>query len=174
MKRLGTAAAVLLVILGLAASGCYTVLRHPTGPDVAYRGSYVKTCADCHAESEFYHPYYRYGRSHSYWGGYYGSPWWYDDYWWWDYPHGDDGGEPPEIERGERHLWSPGGWPTKGWGVQRSGPDGDAESQSRPSEAARSAPKRQPKKEPKEEPKNDEDKESSEERSLWRSGKKGS
>jgi hypothetical protein len=118
MKRLAMLSGVLFVLALLATTGCYTVLRHPTGTNVVEGRSYYRTCADCHADSEFYHPYYRYGRSHYRWNDYYGYPWWYDDYWWWD--HDDhDGGEPVEVERGERHLWGSSGWASGGWGFAR-------------------------------------------------------
>ena len=95
----------------------------------------------------------------------------YDDYWWWDPYHGDDGDyEGPEVERGERHLWSPGGWATKGWGFTR--PESGVRSEpprSRPPGTSISQPAEEPKKEEKKEEK----KETTEERSLWRSGKKG-
>ncbi len=163
---------VLVIIVAIAAlTGCYTVLRHPTGSEVVEAGGYYKSCADCHANAAYYHPYYSYGRSHSWWSGYYGSPWWYDDYWWWDPYHGDDGDyEGPEVEQGERHLWSPGGWATKGWGFTR--PESGVRSEpprSRPPGTSISQPAEEPKKEEKKEEK----KETTEERSLWRSGKKG-
>jgi hypothetical protein len=125
MKRIALALALLAVSLLLLNVGCYTVLRHPTGSSVVQEGSHYRTCADCHADAGYYHPYGRsyghpYYRSHNRWGSYYGSPWWYDDYWWWDdhdYDHDhDDDYEGPEVETGTRHLWSSGGWPTRGWG----------------------------------------------------------
>lgn len=121
MKRLLTAVSLLAVSVALLSAGCYTVIKHPTGGDIVQEGSYYRSCADCHADAPFYHPYgrpyYRYGRSAYGWGDYYGYPWWYDDYWWWDpYDHdgNDDGG--PDVEKGTRHLWSPGGWASGGWG----------------------------------------------------------
>ncbi len=123
MKRIALALALLAVSLLLLNAGCYTVLQHPTGGSVVQEGSYYRTCADCHADATYYHPYgrsySRYGRSHRRWNSYNGSPWWYDDYWQWDpyddhdYDHDYDA---PEVETGTRHLWSSGGWPTRGWG----------------------------------------------------------
>jgi hypothetical protein len=121
MKGLGVAAGILLVVVLLSAGGCYTVLRHPTGSDITYQGSYGRSCADCHAGAEFYHPYYSYGRSNYYWNDYYGHPWWYNDYWWWDHHDGGNDGEAPDVEQGERHLWSPGGWASGGWGFVKPG-----------------------------------------------------
>ena len=103
----------------LAGSGCYTVLSHPSASDPTmgwdyYGAGYYRSCADCHADAAFYHPYYHYGRSHDLWGDYYGYPWWYDDYWWWD--PDDDGGEPgPPVETGTRHIWGSEGGGHKGW-----------------------------------------------------------
>jgi hypothetical protein len=116
-----------LVLLSLfAISGCYTVLRHPTGESVTYDDTYhYKTCADCHADASFYHPYYTYGRSHYRWRDYYGYPWWYDDYWWWypyDYGYDEEG---PEVKRGAGHLWGSGGWPSGGWGFRSPQSEGD-------------------------------------------------
>jgi hypothetical protein len=132
MKRTAQAVLLLAVALLMMTSGCYTVLRHPTGSHIVQEGSYYRSCADCHADAAFYHPYghpyYRYGRSHYSWGGYYGSPWWYNDYWWWDDHHyyDDDDYEydGPETETGTRHLWGTGGWPSSGWGFNP--PTGDA------------------------------------------------
>ena len=119
MKRLAMLAGVLFVLALLATTGCYTVLRHPTGTDVVEGGSYYRSCADCHADAEYYHPYYRYGRSHYRWNDYYGYPWWYDDYWWRDHDHHDDGGESIDVERGGRHLWGTGSSGTGGWGFTK-------------------------------------------------------
>ena len=125
MRRIALGLALLAVSLLLLNAGCYTVLQHPTGSSVVQEGSYYRTCGDCHADAAYYHPYgrsyshpyYRYGRSHQRWGSYYGSPWWYDDYWQWDpYDDHDYDYEGPEVETGTRHLWSSGGWATRGWG----------------------------------------------------------
>lgn len=120
MKRSSWIIGFLVLLSLFVISGCYTVLRHPTGESVAYEGSYYRTCADCHADASFYHPYYTYGGSHYRWRDYYGYPWWYDDYWWYPYDH--DGQEGPEVKRGERHLWGDSGWATKGWGFTSPAP----------------------------------------------------
>jgi hypothetical protein len=115
-----------LVLLSLfAVSGCYTVLTHPTGDSVVYEGDYYyKTCADCHADASYYHPYYTYGMSNYRWRDYYGYPWWYDSYWWWDpYDHAQQG-EGPEVREGMGHLWGSGGWPSGGWGFGSPSPGG--------------------------------------------------
>jgi len=134
-KRLMLIAVAAVLLVSLA--GCYTVLRHPTGNDLTSGGDYThmdvgyspqgyRTCADCHSDADYYHPYYRYGSSHYRWNDYYGSPWWYDnDSWWYDdgyYDgyHDDPGEQGPEPETGVRHLWGAGGWPTKGWGFGSS------------------------------------------------------
>ena len=140
MGRTSNALALLAVLLLLLSAGCYTVLQHPTGSSIASEDTYYRSCADCHADAAYYHPfghpYYTYGRSHYRWGSYYGSPWWYDNYWWWDdhhdhdYDHEYDG---PEIETGTRHLWGAGGWPSSGWGFSPPG-TGDGTAPSRPVE----------------------------------------
>jgi len=167
MKGSVIAAGVLLIlVLILSATGCYTVLRHPTGPDVSYRGAYVKSCGDCHTDAQFYHPYYRYGRSHYYWNDYYGHPWWYDDYWWWDHHDGYEG-DPPDVERGERHLWSPGGWATGGWGFVK--PDGSSSERTTPSKEGEADDSKHSS-EQQEAKKLDE--KDSDDRNLWKDGKK--
>lgn len=156
-----------LVLLSLfAISGCYTVLRHPTGESVVYEGAYYKTCADCHADATYYHPYYTYGRSHYRWRDYYGYPWWYDDYWWYPYDDGDYE-EGPEVKRGTGHLWGSGGWPSGGWGLRSpsSGESSDPPAQPptarrplriRPTEKTKA--KEEPPKEPEKEKKKEEKK----------------
>lgn len=102
------------ILIVLATSGCYTVLSHPRQTDVvASGGSHYRSCADCHADAAYYHPYYHYGRSHRRWNDYYGYPWWYYDSWWWQ----PGGGEPRvPVETGSRHLWGSGGSAgSKGW-----------------------------------------------------------
>ena len=167
MRRLLAAAVLVVVSLLIAGAGCYTVLRHPTGSSVMYEGSYYKSCADCHADAAFYHPYghpyYRYGQSHYGWGSYYGRPWWYDDYWWWD-PHHDDDYEGPEVETGTRHLWSPEGWAPQGWGFSR--PDAGADTPSRPEQPRDDdkKPRRQEAEKRKENKSEDDD---DDDRNLW-------
>lgn len=118
MRRFQLILGALLLIAALAATGCYTVLRHPTGGDVVSEDSYMRTCADCHSDAQFYHPYYRYGSSQYRWNDYYGYPWWYNDYWWWN-GHDDSGSQPGNVETGERHLWGSGGWASGGWGFTK-------------------------------------------------------
>lgn len=133
MKRSSWIIGFLVLLSLFLISGCYTVLRHPTGESVAYEGAYYRTCADCHADASFYHPYYSYGWSHYRWRDYYGYPWWYDDYWW--YPDDDDEYEDgPDVQGGTGHLWGSGGWPSGGWGFQSpsSGESGDPPTQPPP------------------------------------------
>lgn len=134
MRRFKFVAGALLLLAVLMASGCYTVLRHPTGSDVVSQDSYGRTCSDCHADAQFYHPYYRYGSSYNRWNDYYGSPWWYDNYWWWDHNdgHNDDGSQPGNVETGERHLWSSGGWASGGWGFTKPSGTSTPSAPSRP------------------------------------------
>ncbi len=137
MRRFQLIAGVLLLLAVLMASGCYTVLRHPTGSDIVGSQSYGKSCSDCHADAQFYHPYYRYGTSYHRWNDYYGSPWWYNDYWWWghnDGYHDNEGNPPSDVETGERHLWSSGGWASGGWGFTKPSGTSTPSTPSRPKE----------------------------------------
>ncbi len=176
-------AAALLVSL----AGCYTVLRHPTGNDlttgadytrgdVGYHSQGYRSCADCHSDAAYYHPYYRYGSSHYRWNDYYGSPWWYDnDSWWHDDGYYDDPGEPgPEPETGVRHLWGAGGWPTKGWGFGSSGapesgtrtPPPPAQQPSQPSTGSKDETPKKP-------DTDDDDDSGTDDSGLWKERKKG-
>jgi len=114
MRKVLWALCAAAILSLLAASGCYTVLSHPAETDVVTGGSYYRSCADCHADATYYHPYYHYGRSQSGWGDYYGYPWWYSDRWWW---HSDDGGEHPSVpvDTGTPHIWGGGSGGPKGW-----------------------------------------------------------
>jgi hypothetical protein len=167
-----TAAVLLAVSFLIVGTGCYTVLRHPTGSDVVREGAYYRSCADCHADAPFYHPYghryYRYGRSHYGWGGYYGRPWWYDNYWWWDHHDDDDYDDydGPRVETRERHLWSEGGWAPQGWGFSRPGT-------SPPTSAPPSRPRDDGDEKKNESKKKEEKKEDKDKRSLWDNPKRG-
>jgi hypothetical protein len=173
MKRTALAVLLLGVAFLLLNAGCYTVLRHPTGSQIVQEGAYYRSCADCHQDSEYYHPYshpyYGYGRSQYGWGGYYGSPWWYDSYWWWDddnHPHHDGGDyEPPNVEEGSRHLWSSDGWAGSGWGFVKPGSSPRAPAPS--SDKNKKDEKKEEKKEDKKEKKTEDD------RNLWDKPKKG-
>ena len=158
MRRLNTFVWMAILLGLILCAGCYTVLRHPVAESVTQRGAYYKSCADCHADAAYYHPYYNYGVSHLRWRDYYGYPWWYDDYWWWD-GH-DEPGDPRDVERGERHLWSPGGWASGGWGFIKGG---DTPPPARPPEDAKDDSK---------DDENDDSKET-DDRHLWKKPKKG-
>ena len=119
MRPLHMFVGITVLLTLLLSAGCYTVLRHPVSQSVTQEDTYYRSCADCHADAAYYHPYYNYGGSHSRWRSYYGYPWWYDDYWSW-YPH-EETGEPREVEHGERHLWGSRGWPSGGWGFSKPG-----------------------------------------------------
>ncbi|MBN2565238.1 MAG: hypothetical protein JXB46_05970, partial [Candidatus Eisenbacteria bacterium] len=166
----------------IAGTGCYTVLRHPTGSDIVQEGSYYRSCSDCHADAAYYHPYgnsyYNYGRSSYGWGGYYGQPWWYDDYWWWDHDHGDDDYDGPRVETGQRHLWSTDGWAPQGWGFSRpeSGTQLTPSTPSTPSTPTEQPKEKEKKKEAqmKDQPKKDDKKsEDKDKRDLWDAPKRG-
>ena len=166
MRRARIAGAIAALVLLLLLAGCYTVLRHPTGTDVVSTGPGYRTCADCHADAAFYHPYYHYGRSHRWWGAYSGYPWWYHDYWWYPDGYDPDDVEGPPVEKGSRHLWSSGGWPSGGWGFTAP-PSSDGGTE---------RPQNQPPKQhqqSQEQKKDDEKKEEKDERHLWDQKKKG-
>ena len=183
MRQRSHALALLAVFLLLLTAGCYTVLQHPTGSHVATDGAYYRSCADCHADAAYYHPYshqhYRYGRSQYGWGDYYGSPWWYNDYWWWDdhHDHGDYDHEGPEIETGTRHLWSSDGWASGGWGFVRpgsgSGAGGDRPSQPESGKFRQEERKPEKTKKKDKDKKDEEKKEEKDTRDLWKKPKKG-
>jgi hypothetical protein len=155
--------AVLLLLL--VSAGCYTVIKHPTGSNVVQHDSFYRSCADCHADASYYHPYghpyYSYGRSHYGWSGYYGYPWWYDDYWWWDYGDSDSGGDAPPVETGKRHLWSSDGWASGGWGFRKP-PTGETAS-----------PPPAPEAEKKDDEKKQDEKKDDDGKHLWKPRKKG-
>jgi hypothetical protein len=164
MKRTSWIAGFLTLLVVFAVSGCYTVLRHPTGDSAVYEGSYYRTCADCHADAAYYHPYYRYGQSHYRWRDYYGYPWWYDNYWW--YPYDDDyEGDAPDARSGTGHLWGSGGWPSGGWGFHTPPPGQGSQPPAQPPPVRQPPPKVRPtektktKEEPPEEKKKQEEKE---------------
>jgi len=173
MRWTAKAVFLLLALLLFLTAGCYTVLLHPTGGNIVQEGSSYRSCADCHADAHYYHPYghpyYRYGRSHYGWSGYYGSPWWYYDSWWWDdgHHHGHDHDhdyDAPDVEQGTRHLWSPGGWATGGWGFTKPGSSPTRPNRTGDSDA--SEERQEEKKEKKKE-------ENKDDRNLWKKPKKG-
>lgn len=104
--------AVLLMMVGVFAIGCYTVLMHPQvqGEEeetIEHTGAYYReNCTDCHGDYHSYPYGYYYGFypdyywSHPRWGHYYAYPWWWDRYWS-DY---DDDAEyvPTTEEKAER------------------------------------------------------------------------
>jgi len=168
MRRISYAVALFALFLLFLNAGCYTVLRHPTGSSVVQEDTYYRSCADCHADAAYYHPYSEpYYSSHDRWGGYYGSYWWYDDYWCWDpcYDYDDDyiG---PQVETGGRHLWSTGGW---GFGTSGSSTRSPSPSVTSPGQKTdKNAKKKEAEKkdEKKDEKKKEEKKD--DERNLWK------
>ena len=100
--------ALLLVVAATLASGCYTVIRHPSAQTLLAddHGS-RRACADCHQDSRFYHDafdpgHYGFG---SYavdpgWSDYYYRPWWYADYWYYPVP-----GASQPVETSQPHVW---------------------------------------------------------------------
>ncbi len=185
MTRRQTLALMATVLLLISLAGCYTVLRHPTGSEIVESSGYAsygyRTCADCHADAAYYHPYYNYGSSHYRWNGYSGSPWWYDHDWWWyddDYYHGDEPGDPgPPPETGVRHLWGAGGWPTKGWGFGSSTAPDDGPRTPPPPSSNQSQPSTGHKEEPPKKPdppnQDDDDDDDGDDGGLWKERKKG-
>jgi hypothetical protein len=79
---LTTLTALLLI---LAASSCYTILRHPRIVEAGYERPSGGQCSTCHSDEEiwqFHHPHTRYYDPHfDGWQSFYYLPWWYDDYW---------------------------------------------------------------------------------------------
>jgi len=84
---------ILLILVGVFAVGCYTVLMHPLvqGEEeatVEHTGEYYREhCTDCHGDYHSYPYGYYYGYYPDYywssprWGHYYAYPWWWDRYW---------------------------------------------------------------------------------------------
>lgn len=79
------AAAALLALLLGGASGCYTMLRHPS-PDEGFAAEEDLRCQRCHdasledgGDASSWIDYYAYSTSP--WLNYYASPWWYDTEW---------------------------------------------------------------------------------------------
>jgi len=103
---------VLLIIVGVFAIGCYTVLTHPRvqGEEeerIEHTGAYYREhCTDCHVDYHSYPYGYYYGFYPDYywsyprWGRYYAYPWWWDRYWW-DYDN-DAEYVPISEEKAER------------------------------------------------------------------------
>jgi hypothetical protein len=182
MRRISYALAILAVSLLLLNGGCYTVLKHPTGSSVVQEDTYYRSCADCHADAAYYHPYSQpYYSSHYGWGSYYGSPWWYDDYYWYDpcydpcYDYDDDyiG---PKVETDTRHLWGSSGWASGGWGFTKpgSGTSSTPPPASQPSQKSdKKKTKAKEKEKEKEKPKEKEKEKPKDERDLWKKPKKG-
>ena len=174
MRRMSYAVAFLAVSLLLLNAGCYTVLQHPTGGSVVQQDTYYRSCADCHADAAYYHPYsHPYYSSHYRWGGYYGDPWWYDDYYWYDpcYDYDDDyiG---PKVETDTRHLWGSSGWASGGWGFTKPG-SGTSSAPSRASEPGKNDDGKKTEGKPKEKEKVKEKENEKDERDLWKQRKKG-
>jgi hypothetical protein len=178
MRRISYAVALLAVSLLLLNAGCYTVLQHPTGSSVVQQGTYYRSCADCHADAAYYHPYSQpYYSSHDRWGGYYGSYWWYDDYYWYDpYYDYDDDYIGPKVETDTRHLWGSSGWASGGWGFTKrgSGSSRAAPPASQPSQKNdKKKTETKEKTKEKEKPKEKEKEKEKDERDLWKQRKKG-
>jgi len=103
---------ILLIIVGVFAIGCYTVLMHPQvqgeeKEQVENTGEYYREhCTDCHGDYHNYPYGYYYGYYPDYywssprWGHYYAYPWWWDRYW----SNNDNEVEsvPKSDEKGER------------------------------------------------------------------------
>jgi hypothetical protein len=103
---------ILLIMVGVFAIGCYTVLMHPQvqGEEEAtidHTGEYYRQhCTDCHGDYHNYPYGYFYGYYPDYywssprWGHYYAYPWWWDTYW----SNNDNGVEsvPKSDEKAER------------------------------------------------------------------------
>ncbi len=176
MRRISYAVVLLAVSLLFLNAGCYTVLQHPTGSSVIQQDTYYRSCADCHADAAYYHPYsHPYYSSHDRWGGYYGSYWWYDDYYWYDpYYDYDDDYIGPKVETDTRHLWSSSGWASGGWGFTKPG-SGTSSAPSPGSQTNKKDDKKKSETKQKEKGKEKEKEKEDEkdERNLWKEPKKG-
>ena len=103
---------ILIIIVGVFAAGCYTVLMHPLvqgegEEQVEQTGQYYReNCTNCHGDYHSYPYGYYYGYYPDYywssprWGHYYAYPWWWDRYWWGN----ENGGEsvPKSDQKVER------------------------------------------------------------------------
>jgi hypothetical protein len=106
---------ILLILVGVFAIGCYTVLMHPQvqgegEQQVENTGQYYREhCTDCHTDYHNYPYGYYYGYYPDYywssprWGHYYAYPWWWDRYSWGN-DNNDNGVEsvPKSDEKVER------------------------------------------------------------------------
>jgi hypothetical protein len=117
MKKKMVILGILLMILGIAGIGCYTILSHPTvqgeeADNVEQNGQYYReNCTNCHADYHqypygFYYGYYPdYYWNNPRWGHYYAYPWWWDNYWW-DNNNDNSGGGgttmPESADKAER------------------------------------------------------------------------
>ncbi len=93
MKKKIVILGILLLILGIAGVGCYTIISHPTvqgeeEANVEQNGQYYReNCTNCHSDYHqypygFYYGYYPdYYWNNPRWGHYYAYPWWWDNYW---------------------------------------------------------------------------------------------
>jgi hypothetical protein len=81
---------LLLAVIIIIASGCYTILRHPVDEETQSSHEYQYDCIKCHPDYHNYPYGYFYGNYPNYWwstprwGHYYAYPWWWDYYWYKD------------------------------------------------------------------------------------------
>lgn len=118
MKHLAKLLSLAICAGAIAGLGCYTMIRHPeTDMTTAGAGSMDRSCADCHADADYYHwvdPYYtQFYRQHpASWGAYYAHPWWHSGQYGYDTGSGD---HHPPANDGEqdnsdgRSAWGRGG-----------------------------------------------------------------
>jgi hypothetical protein len=117
--------AIVLVLVAVLGTGCYTVLRHPevdpyaSPAPSAYSSGYDRWDRDYYGTDPGFlyrwtDPYYTslYGDFPPAWGYYYYHPWTPTGPWWYDpwvpwHPWDPDGGSPPPVTGG-RHAWDRG------------------------------------------------------------------
>ncbi len=95
------AAPILLLLMILIFSGCYTLLSHPGEEEGFVEENHGTDCLSCHPDyhddygySHYYYP--EYWSDNDRWGHYYAVPWWWDYYWYNDddYYYEDDNSNP--------------------------------------------------------------------------------
>lgn len=100
--RLFTISAIVITLV-LAATGCYTLLKHPATDPSTYQEVQTNECTSCHSDDELWY-YHHSPEDRSYlgpraegWDFYYSVPWWYNSYW--HYSPSSEAGATPLLTR---------------------------------------------------------------------------